>query len=190
MAADPFDGGVTHATNRQYNRQNPAFADRPPPGAHLASNAQWPEPQRWHSGPEDLTEATLAKIEREGREGDRLHHAPAYDLALSRRVLCDFARGGGECCICLEPICASGPSTGLECGHIIHEQCLRRCLETPAPSCPLCREPIRSKRPSAIQYAAQQQQQVVAPQAAEVAAATAWPATVEQEEDPRGCRCC
>jgi hypothetical protein len=87
MAADPFDGGVTHATNRQYNRQNPAFADRPPPGAHLASNAQWPEPQRWHSGPEDLTEATLAKIEREGREGDRLHHAPAYDLALSPALL-------------------------------------------------------------------------------------------------------
>ena len=121
---------------------------------------------------------------------DYFFASPAYDLALSRRVLCDFARGGGECCICLEPICASGPSTGLECGHIIHEQCLRRCLETPAPSCPLCREPIRSKRPSAIQYAAQQQQQVVAPQAAEVAAATAWPATVEQEEEPSGCRCC
>ena len=49
MGDDPFYVNMTHASNRQYNRQNPSFDSRPPDFGHLASNAKWPEAQRWHS---------------------------------------------------------------------------------------------------------------------------------------------
>lgn len=100
--------------------------------------------------------------------------SPTYSATLSCRVLASFARGGGECCICRAPplrpspaardspsqalpaytrracalsvehIYSNGPSTGLACGHVIHEACLHQCIAQggPAPCCPLCREPM------------------------------------------------
>jgi len=43
---DPFNQ-MTHGANRQFNRQNPAFDNRPPQHLHLATCAMWPEPVRW-----------------------------------------------------------------------------------------------------------------------------------------------
>ena len=45
---------VAHRANRQFNRQNPAFANRPTPG-HFDHTSKWPVPQRWSAaGPENV----------------------------------------------------------------------------------------------------------------------------------------
>lgn len=44
-----------------------------------------------------------------------------------------------DCTICQEPI--SGNFTNLECGHNFHGECVRNLRN---PTCPVCREPIRS----------------------------------------------
>jgi len=116
---------------------------------------------------------------------DYFFAAPSYDLSLSTRVLVDFTRGGGECCICLEGIRSGGPSTGLDCGHIIHEQCLQRCLQQPAaPSCPLCRQPIVLK--TLVPFAPQQSPQPVVPRVPTPMSSSA----AEEDEGPSGCKCC
>ena len=62
MGDDPFYVKMTHESNRQYNRQNPSFDSRPPDFGHLASNAKWPEAQRWHSsGPSKARSAKAAR---------------------------------------------------------------------------------------------------------------------------------
>ena len=62
MGDDPFYVKMTHESNRQYNRQNPSFDSRPPDFGHLASNAKWPEAQRWHSaGPAKPRSAKAAR---------------------------------------------------------------------------------------------------------------------------------
>lgn len=102
MAADAFNQ-MTHATNRQFNRQNPAFDHRPLDCYHLATNARWPEPQRWHytageNANDDAgrypTSATAARVarrgvndQRNGRRRRRPSPAPRHDLALTPELL-------------------------------------------------------------------------------------------------------
>jgi hypothetical protein len=71
----------------------------------------------------------------------------AYDLPLSSRVLIGFALGTSECCICLEAMFEERPSIGLECGHIVHTDCLSQALHSRGSAqlthtCPLCRHPF------------------------------------------------
>lgn len=97
MAADPFNQ-MTHATNRQFNRQNPAFDHRPLDCYHLATNAKWPEAQRWHytAGENNnagryTTSATAARLARRGVDDQRRRRrrspAPQYDLTLTPELL-------------------------------------------------------------------------------------------------------
>jgi ankyrin repeat protein len=102
MSSDPFNQ-MTHGANRQFNRQNPAFDHRPLDCYHLATNAKWPEAQRWHyssggvqRGQENAaggytTAATAARLARNGNGGEprrqRTSLAPQYDLTLTPELL-------------------------------------------------------------------------------------------------------
>ena len=72
--------------------------------------------------------------------------SPSYDLSLSCRVLHGFAAGSSESCICLEAMFEERQSIGLDCGHIIHTECLQQALSSAAGQtsmCPLCRHPFQ-----------------------------------------------
>ena len=83
---------------------------------------------------------------------DYFFASSSYDLTLACRVLLGFAAGSSECCICLESMFEERPSIGLDCGHIIHEECLQKALSSvgQSPTCPLCRTPFQVKRDGTI----------------------------------------
>ena len=65
------------------------------------------------------------------------------DLRLSTHVLHGFIVGNANCCICLDAMFEEKSSIGLDCGHIIHTECLQLATAKGAHACPLCRRPFR-----------------------------------------------
>lgn len=76
-----------------------------------------------------------------------LCRSAALPSPLPRSEVGPRKRCSPETCVCfaVEHIYNHGPSTGLDCGHVIHEACLRQCIAQggPTPCCPLCREPMQ-----------------------------------------------
>ena len=86
---------------------------------------------------------------------DYFFASPSYDLRLSSQVLHGFAVGESNCCICLESMFEKRPCIGLECGHLIHAECLQRAAHAEATrgvmhSCPLCRRPFSVKEDGTV----------------------------------------
>lgn len=72
---------------------------------------------------------------------DYLFVSPEYDLKLSCRSIVNFAHGSDTCCICLEAILAEKIAVGLDCGHMLHSECLGAAVvQSDRPACPLCRQ--------------------------------------------------
>ena len=71
---------MTHGANRQYNRQNPAFANRPW-FAHFDHTSKWPEPVKWYRGRDENARPKLPY--REDARGDDVSFAPKWDPSLT-----------------------------------------------------------------------------------------------------------
>ena len=84
MSADPFNK-MTHGANRQYNRQNPAFANRPVDFAHFDHTSKWPEPVKWYRGRDENARPKLPF--REDARGDDVSFAPKWDPSLTPQIL-------------------------------------------------------------------------------------------------------
>lgn len=86
MSAHRFDI-PRHDHNRQYNRQNPAFASRAVDYAHYDHTSRWPEAVRWHKGyPDENARPRLPYEE----SADGVAHdpfAPKLDHALTPALL-------------------------------------------------------------------------------------------------------
>lgn len=50
----------------------------------------------------------------------------------------DLEAGNGECSICLDKLMLGDSAVRIPCGHLFHEDCGRKCLES-SNQCPLCR---------------------------------------------------
>lgn len=84
MSVDPFNK-MTHGANRQYNRQNPAFANRPVDFAHFDHTSKWPEPVKWYRGRDENARPKLPY--REDARGDDVSFAPKWDPSLTPQIL-------------------------------------------------------------------------------------------------------
>jgi hypothetical protein len=76
------------------------------------------------------------------------------DLRLSTHVLHGFIVGNANCCICLDAMFEEKSSIGLDCGHIIHTECLQLATTKGAHACPLCRRPFRINADGTVTAAA------------------------------------
>ena len=77
---------VAHRANRQFNRQNPAFANRPTPG-HFDHTSKWPVPQRWSAaGPENVMPKLPYAEDANGNDRS-LPLMPRHDASLTPETL-------------------------------------------------------------------------------------------------------
>ena len=67
---------------------------------------------------------------------------PATALALAPAMLLPTkVHDGGECPICLEEFEKGDGRQVLQCGHVLHRQCLSQLISTNCRLCPICRKP-------------------------------------------------
>jgi ankyrin repeat protein len=86
MSGGDPNHGVAHRANRQFNRQNPAFANRPTPG-HFDHTSKWPVPQRWSAaGPENVMPKLPYAEDANGNDRS-LPLMPRHDSSLTPEVL-------------------------------------------------------------------------------------------------------
>lgn len=77
---------VAHRANRQFNRQNPAFANRPTPG-HFDHTSKWPVPQRWSAAGRENVMPKLPYAEDANGNDRSLPLMPRHDASLTPEVL-------------------------------------------------------------------------------------------------------